>query len=363
LSVPARLALRDLATQWQNAAALAAVFAIAVTAYVALGGYHRALVSDYAAAQEDRLVVQETQSFGEFYGSRLPPDVADALRALGVTEVIAEIHSVVGTSLRDAVLLKGIDLERYPTIDRFVVEAGRALGPGDSSRQAMIGRRLADRLAAAPGDVIRLRGRPFEVVGVFATGSYNENEAWVPLREAQELLGWGEDVSVYVVPDDGPLTAGHQIRPGVSVARRGELWSTFPRQWDGLMTLLGAVVQAIGVAAAFGLGTLLWKLAWRQRRDLAILRSLGFGRAVLISFIAVQGAAIAVAGGLGGVLAATALLRWARPVLAGVSLRPFLSIELLGSTALWLAALTALSIAVPVLGLGRKPLAELLSEV
>jgi ABC-type lipoprotein release transport system permease subunit len=222
---------------------------------------------------------------------------------------------------------------------------------------------VADRLAAAPGDVIRLRGRPFEVVGVFATGSYNENEAWVPLREAQELLGWGEDVSVYVIPDDGQLAAGRQIRPGVSVVRRGELWSTFPRQWDGLMTLLGAVVQAIGVAAAFGLGTLLWKLAWRQRRDLAILRSLGFGRAVLISYIAVQGAAIAVAGGLGGVLAATALLRWARPVLAGVSLRPFLSIELLGSTALWLAALTALSIAVPVLGLGRKPLAELLSEV
>ena len=121
---------------------------------------------------------------------------------------MAEIHTIVGTSLENAVLLKGVDLDHYAELDSFVVLAGRELRPGDSPRQAMIGSRLAERLGAGPGDTIRLRGRPFEVIGVFETGSYTENEAWVPLAGAQELLGWGQDVSLYVVAGRWPLDAG-----------------------------------------------------------------------------------------------------------------------------------------------------------
>jgi ABC-type lipoprotein release transport system permease subunit len=225
----------------------------------------------------------------------------------------------------------------------------------------MIGTRLAERLGVAPGDPIRLRGRVFHVVGVFETGSYTENEAWVPLADAQELLGWGTDVSLYVVPADSGLQPGAQIANGVSVAVRGELWSTFPRQWDGLMALIGAVTQAIGAAAAFGLAAMLWRLAWRRRRQIAILRSLGFGRTVTAAYLGVQGASIAVFGGAGGIAGALALLRWARPTLGGVSLRPQMTPDLLLSTGLWLVLLTVLSVAVPAWVLSRRRVAEILN--
>jgi ABC-type lipoprotein release transport system permease subunit len=361
MSVAAWLALRDLSVHRRQAIALGAVFAMAVTAFVALGSYRQTLLTDYRPAREDQLVIQETQSFAEFYGSRLSPDIAVVLEDLGFVGAVAEIHAIVGTSLEDAVLLKGVDLERYPGLDSFVIRAGRGLEPGDSPRRAMIGTRLAERLEAVPGDTIRLRGRPFEVIGIFETGSYTENEAWVPLAGAQELLGWGRDVSLYVVTDDGRLTSGDQLLDGVSVARRGELWSTFPRQWDGLMALIGTVTQAIGLAAAFSLAAMLWRLAWRRRRQIAVLRSLGFSRTVFAIYLAVQGASVAFAGGACGVLVALALLRWVRPTLAGVSLRPHLTADLLMSTGVWLGFLTLLSVVVPVWALGRRRVAELMS--
>jgi ABC-type lipoprotein release transport system permease subunit len=359
--VAAWLALRDLSVHRRQAMALGTVFAIAVTAFVALGSYRQALLRDYGPARDDQLVIQETQSFGEFYGSRLSPDIEVVLEDLGVVGSAAEIHTIVGTSLKDAVLLKGVDLEQYAELDPFVILAGRELQPGDSPRQAMLGRRLAERLEAVPGDTIRLRGRGFEVIGVFETGSYTENEAWIPLAGAQELLGWGQDVSLYVVADDGLLTPGEQLLDGVSVARRGELWSTFPRQWEGLMAVIQTVTQAIGVAAALSLAAMLWRLARRRQWQIAVLRTLGFSRSVFAIYLMVQGASVAFAGGACGILAALALLRWVRPTLAGVSLRPQLTADLLISTVVWLGFLTLLSVVVPVWVLGRRRVAELMS--
>jgi ABC-type lipoprotein release transport system permease subunit len=359
MTAAARLALRDLSVHRWPAAALAAVFAIAVMAFVALGGYRQALRNDYRPAQA-HLVVQETQSFAEFYGSRLSPEVAAVLEARGAAWAVPEIHAIVGTSLEDAVLLKGVELGTYRSLDTFTMRSGRALQTGDPARSAMLGSRLAERLGAVPGEIVRLRGRPFEVVGVFETGSYTENEAWVPLAGAQELLGWGRDVSLYVIADDGRFRAGEQLVDGVSVARRGELWSTFPRQWEGLLALIGAVTQALGLAAALSLAAMLWRLAWRRRRQMAILRSLGFGRGVLALYLAVQGASVSLVGGACGVVTALALLRWVRPTLTGVSLRPQLSSDLVLSTWTWLGVLTAVSILVPVWVLGRRRVAELL---
>lgn len=355
------LALRDLSVHRRQAMALGSVFAIAVTAFVALGGYRQALLDDYPPANAGLLVVQEAQSFGEFYGSRISPQVAGLLADRGAAAPVAEIHAIVGTRLENAVLLKGVDLGHYAALDAFTVLDGRPLAPGDDPRRAMIGSRLAQRLGAGAGDTIRLRGRPFEVVGVFATGSYSENEAWVPLAGAQDLLGWGDDVSLYVVPQSDRLSAGDELADGVSVARRGELWSSFPQQWEGLLSLIGTVTQAIGLAAATSLAAMLWRLAWRGRRQIAILRSLGFGPSVFATYLAVQGASIAMVGGIGGVLAALALLLLVRPTLAGVSLRPQLTAGVLTTTGLWMAALTALSVLVPVWALGRRRVAELIS--
>ena len=126
------------------------------------------------------------------------------------------------------------------------------------------------------------------------------------------------------------------------------------------MALIGTVTQAIGLAAAFSLAAMLWRPAWRRRRQIAVLRSLGFSRTVFAIYLAVQGASVAFAGGACGVLGALALLRWVRPTLAGVSLRRHLTPDLLISTGVWLGFLALLSVVVPVWALGRRRVAELM---
>ena len=110
MSVAAWLALRDLSVHRRQAIALGTVFAMAVTAFVALGSYRETLVRDYRPARGDQLVIQETQSFAEFYGSRLSPEIGIELGDLGFAGAVAEIHAIVGTSLEDALLLKGVGL-------------------------------------------------------------------------------------------------------------------------------------------------------------------------------------------------------------------------------------------------------------
>jgi ABC-type lipoprotein release transport system permease subunit len=105
---------------------------------------------------------------------------------------------------------------------------------------------------------------------------------------------------------------------------------------------------------------MLWRLARRRQWQIAVLRCLGFSRSVFAVYLMVQGGSIALLGGVGGILGAMALLRWMRPTLAGVSLRPMLTVDLITSTGAWLGLLTLLSVVVPVWVLGRRRVVELM---
>ena len=271
-----------------------------------------------------------------------------------------EIHELVGTSFEDAVLLRGVDLEGYADKDVFRVRAGRALVAGESTRNAMVGTRLAARLKVQPGDVLRLRGRNFQVVGVFETGSYPDNEAWISIADAQDLLGWEEEVSLFVVPDDGNVKPGEQLMPGVTVQQRGERSSEFPELWEGLLALIRVVTQAIGAAAALSLAVMLWRMAWQRRWHIAVLRSLGFSRMISLGYLGLQGSLITLLGGTAGVIGALALMRLVRVSLNGLSVQPSLSAELLITTIAWLGSLTVLGVLLPVWMLGRQRVSQIL---
>lgn len=354
------MALRDLLQQPVRAIAHAALFAIAIMAVVTLGNYRQSLRRDYARWGEDQLLVQESNSLGEFYGSRISPDILDLLRARGVSEAVPEIHNIVGTSVQDAVLLRGVDLGSYDQIVPFEIKEGRALQVGDGPRQAMIGVRLAQRLGAGVGDTIRLRGRDFKVIGTFATGTYTENKAWVPLEGAQELMGWGQDVSMYVIPDNGIIQAGEELAQGVSVVTRGDYWSAAEDDWQALFYLIELVARSIGVAAALSLAALLWKMAQQRRWDIGILRSIGYGKGIFLGYIGVQGFTVALVGGIVGVLAAIGTSAWAQVSLGGLALNPEMSLDPILVSSAWLMVLAFVSVIFPIWRLSQKSVIELM---
>ena len=360
MTCPTLIAIRDLSVHRLRVVAHGIVFSTAVLAFVILGSYRQALQQEYSLGEVDHLVVQQSHSLAEFYGSRISPEVGTLLEQNGIHNAVPEVHALVGTSVQDSVLLKGVDLKGYRDLDPFTLVEGRALRPGDPPRLAMVGTRLAERFGVAAGEPIMLRGRSFQVVGIFETGSYTENEAWVPITGAQDLLGWGRDISLYVVPDNGLLASGEQLTEGVSVVQRGEFSSDFPESWSGLLGLISTVTIAIGLAAALALSVMLWRMSWQRRWQFAVLRSVGFNRTSMLCYLAIQGAVVAFAGGLVGVVGAVLIMRLAHVNLGGLSLQPQLEALQLINTTLWVIFLTLTSVIVPALALGRRRVSELL---
>jgi ABC-type lipoprotein release transport system permease subunit len=355
-----RLGLRELVNHARLTLIMALAVGIPLMCYLALKAYNAGLASRYEGDFGDFLVVQLSGSMGEFYGSRLSNAVGDDLRRSNPSLVVPEIHTVIGTTAEKAVLLRGIPLETYALVEEYKMTAGRPLLPGDPPRLAMIGTRLAEARSLMPGDFISIRGRDFQVVGVFDVATYAANEAWISLADAQALLGWGSDVSVYVIPNGETYREGDTLPGGISVVRKGESGATLLAEWQPLFRLLSLVAGALGVAAAVALASILWRLAWLQKREMAILRSIGFGKRSLATYLFIQGSAITLLGFLVGGLAAWSLGKLMQIETAGISIQAVFDVKVVLVSLMFAACITMAGTSVPAWWLNRLNLAVLL---
>jgi ABC-type lipoprotein release transport system permease subunit len=347
-------------TQWKLILVLALVFGVAAAGYLTLVGLQEALEEIFTPTASGWLVVQEPGSFGEVYGSVLSADSAGALKLLGASRVIPVMHAITGTSRKDTRLVQGVKLEAYAETNPFRLLEGRALQPGDAPRTAMLGWRLAQRLSLESGDLILLRGRSFEVVGVFRTGSFADNEAWIPLESAQALLGLGDQVSVYLVPDDGTFEPGTILPGGLEVVRQGYSIEGGKEQYQPMLDMFRTITMALGVAAALTLTHVMLRLAWMRRRELAVLRTVGFPAVTLVAFLVTQALCILALGLVFGFGCAALLPRLASIDLVGVTVTPVYSVQGLAESLAWMFSLAVLGSVLPSWWLSRYNLASLL---
>jgi ABC-type lipoprotein release transport system permease subunit len=245
-------------------------------------------------------------------------------------------------------------------VEEYKMVAGRPLLPGDPPRLAMIGSRLAEGRSLMPGDFISIRGRDFQVTGIFDVATYVANEAWISLEEAQALLGWGTDVSVFVIPDGETYREGDTLPGGITIVRKGESGATLLAEWKPLFRLLNLVIGALGVAAAVALASILWRLAWLQKHELAILRSIGFGKRSLAAYLFAQGGVITLLGFLLGGLGAWGLGEWMEIATAGISIQAVFDDQVILISLVFAACMAVTGTAVPAWWLNRLNLAVLL---
>lgn len=358
--VSVRLGWREIVDNRAVNLVLAQVIGVSLFAFYAVYGLRAGMAAEYAGALQRFLIVQQSDSIGEFYGSRLSPQVGDQLLALGAAEIIPEIHTTTGTSMRDAALVRGVSPEHVTRVEQFDLISGRALQPGDAPRLAMIGQRLASARQVGVGERISLRGRDFTVIGVFRVGTYVDNEAWISLSDAQALLGWEEDLSVYVIPDDGVLQEGDTLGETVSVVRKGEVANGIARQASPLLEMLAAVATALGLVAAITLTNVLGRLAKLRQRELAILRAVGFGKVTLVGYLLVQALVVVLPGWLLGLTGAALLASVADISYLGLSVPLVIDGRLLLASLALAALITVGGVFIPVLWLNRLDVAHLL---
>jgi putative ABC transport system permease protein len=352
-----KLGLLDLMYHKKLVLVMALSIAITITIFAGIELYRAGMKIKYTELAPQYLLVHENQTLGEFYGSRMPASVGDNLQALGISRVIPELRAIAGTSAENAVLVRGVDLEQFTSLESFTVLSGRQLVPGEASRNAMIGWRLAASRGLSTGDTVSLRGRDFSVIGVFKNGTYMDNQAWISLSDAQTLLGWGTDVSVLIIPDEGIVQEGDPILEGITVTRKGESLKFTLDQYKPIFDLLQLVVFILGAASALALSNILLRLAWLRRREMAVIRTNGFPVMVLVEYLFTQSACITFTGFIFGIIFTATFTLLVKIALPSFTLVPHLEKGAAISIILAACLIMAAGSVLPAWWLGRTNLA------
>jgi putative ABC transport system permease protein len=358
-----RIAIKDLQRRWMLALVMAVLFSITFATYLTLISYQKSLSVTYFSLKADWLVVQVSFGSGEIHGSRLSSDIGQILENYGY-QPIPEIHQVVGTSITNGIMMRGVQPEDLHKVSPFKLVTGRNLAPGDSPRLTMVGIGLAKRLKVKVGDMLTLRGREYRVIGIFETGSYEDSQAWISLTDAQQLLGYGTDVSIYYIPDGGALQEGSILETGISVSRRGEAGNTFGKEILSFFNYLGLLGGFAGVATSITLTNLLWRLAWLHRREFGIARTLGFGRKSVVVYLLTQASLILLLGALvGGFFTVFLLISRIQDFSAfGIAITPVWDLSTISLIALITILIAGIGVVVPAGKINSMTTPELLGR-
>lgn len=213
----------------------------------------------------------------------------EALAVIGIDPAIETRVSTISDKLRSGRL---IDLER--------VQGG-----------VIIGEDQAQRLGLGMGDIVAAtsaRGgtRSLRIVGLFKKGQQlGSGSGYMLLREAQSLLARPFVINRIGVKLADPYSA-EDVAKGLE-ARHGykaESWQERSSDFLGLLltrnVIMYSVVSAILLVASFGIYTAVSNSVADKRRDIAILRSMGFSEGDLQLVFVVEGLALAFAGILAG---------------------------------------------------------------
>lgn len=233
----------------------------------------------------------------------------------------------------DGILLKGIDpLQASSPGKRYLVEGAYELERTvDGEEQAVIGRRLAERLGVNIGDRVlvfalggysltlsRTRVMRFRIGGIYETGmeEYDASYVYVHLRSAQRLFQYGNAVSgfdVLVTDLDRVAELAHEIPEVLGYPHYGRtmfqlyrnLFSWIDLQKSQIPVLLGLIVA---VAMVNVIGALLM-MVMEKTKDIGVLRTLGATRRKVNAVFLLQGMFIGIVGTLLGNALAYGLCR------------------------------------------------------
>jgi putative ABC transport system permease protein len=323
MALPLRYSIQSLWARRRTTLATAVgvalvVFVLASSLMLALG-VRRALLE---SGSSDTALVLQKDSWGEG-GSRLRQGVVGlAAAAPGVRSAaggplaVGEIVTyTMLESVRDplhwgTIQVRGIVPRSFALRPAVRIVRGRPAAPGGD--EAIVGIGLADRFHGLKlGEGIELKkNRKLVIVGVFeAGGSAFESEVWANLESVQGSIGYQSFVSSVTVRLDSPsafdaFAAGVKAtqQEGVDVVREVAYYDKVSNDMAAIIRGLGGIVTVIfALGAMLGAVITMHGAVSQRRREIAVLRAIGFSPgAVLVTFV-LESLLLALAGATLGV--------------------------------------------------------------
>jgi putative ABC transport system permease protein len=227
--------------------------------------------------------------------------------------VIAELVRKDDVKSGANITLRGVEPEAFILRPQVKVVAGRNFTPG--LRELIVGRGvLAQFQGANIGQVVRMRGSEWTVVGEFASGDSHESELWTDINVARSTFGRIGSSSVLAALDGGDglerLKAAIAAEPRLSldVLREDDYFSGQTKQFRATIGVLAGVVTVImGLGAVFAALNSMYAAVAARGKEIATLRALGFGGFPVVVSVMIEALLLALAGALLGALIAYVL--------------------------------------------------------
>lgn len=227
----------------------------------------------------DAFIVREGVSGPFTTVSQLPEDAAEAVVSIpGVRQadpIVSIRHAIESSPVTDVYLVGG----RPGGLGTPKVSEGRQpRSPGEAALDTRAGRRV--------GDVVRLGGRSFEVVGLVHGVSVwaGVPAMFVTLGDAQDLVFAGAPSATSIVVAGRPEAQ----RAGFSIVTAAEARADLKRPLANAITTIDLLRFFLWVVAAAIVGSVLYVSALERSRDFAVFKAFGTDASDLVGTLVVQ---------------------------------------------------------------------------
>jgi putative ABC transport system permease protein len=207
--------------------------------------------------------------------------------------------------------IRGVGTQAWEVHPNVEIIAGRRFRPG--MRELIVGKGAWQEFAGLDlGSTLKISGQVWKVVGIFESGDSHDSEVWADAAVVGPAYRRGSSSNAVLVRLTDPsafdsfkatLASDPRLRVDVMTTRE-----YFNRQSESIareIRVLGttiAVIMAIG--AVFGALNTMYAAVAARTREIATLRTLGFGGAPVIVSVLLETLLLAMLGGvLGGLLA------------------------------------------------------------
>ncbi len=223
--------------------------------------------------------------------------------------VIAELMKP-GEKLGSNITVRGVERTAFALRPQVQIVEGRGFQPG--LRELLVGRGVAQQYSGVRlGEILRMRGSDWTVVGVFESGDANESELWADVEVAQSTFNRRGFSSVRLqLADPAGMQAVKDAliadpRLNVEVQTEQQYYSGQTKQFrDTIGMLAGVVTLIMALGATFAALNTMYAAVGTRAREIATLRAIGFGGTPVVISVMIESLLLALAGGLiGAVLA------------------------------------------------------------